>query len=237
MATRTPKSRARAIIEAARERGETTLSEYDSKRILAAYSVPVSKERLVATVAEARAAARTIGYPVVLKACSAAEAHKTEKGLIAVNLSNQKELSEAYATLAKRAGKRYRGAYLVQEMVKGAREVMIGMHRDPSFGPAVLFGLGGIFTEILEDVVFRVAPLRKRDATDMMHAIRGHRILDAVRGMPAVDRESLSKSLLAVGKIALDHPDIAEIDVNPLIIRGSRPVAVDGLVVLSDDDS
>ena len=139
--------------------------------------------------------------------------------------------------LAKRAGKRYRGAWLVQEMVKGAREVMIGMHRDPSFGPAVLFGLGGIFSEILQDVVFRVAPLRKRDATDMMRAIRGHKILDAVRGMPAVDRDALAKALLAVGKIALDHPDIAEIDVNPLIIRGNRPVAVDGLVVLAEGGS
>ena len=223
-----------SIIRAALANGQRTLSEYDSKRILAAYGVPVSREILVSTAKEARDAAKKIGYPVVLKACSADTAHKTEKGLVAVNLATQKELNEAFAMLTRRAGKSYRGAYLVQEMVKGARELMIGMHRDPSFGPSILFGLGGIFTEILQDVVFRVAPLRKRDATDMMTSIRGHKILDAVRGMPAVDKDVLSKTLLAVSQIALDHPDIAEIDINPLIIRGNKPIAVDGLVVLSE---
>ena len=229
-------TRSQIIIRTALKEGQRTLSEYDSKRILSAYGVPISREKLVSTAKEARQAAKTIGYPVVLKACSADEAHKTEKGLIAVNLSSQKELTEAFTTLSKRAGKDYQGAYLVQEMVKGAREIMIGMHRDPSFGPSILFGLGGIFTEILQDVVFRVAPLKKRDAADMMRSIKGHKILDAVRGMPAVDKDALSNALLAVSKVALDHPEIAEIDINPLIIRGKKPIAVDGLVVLSDPD-
>lgn len=222
------------IIRAARAAGQRTLSEHDSKRILAAYGVPTSAELLVSTQAEARAAARKIGYPVVLKACSADAAHKTEKGLIAVNLGSQKALSDAYLTIKARAGKNYDGAFLVQEMVSGAREVMIGMHRDASFGPAVMFGLGGIFTEIFEDVAFRIAPLRKRDARDMMRSIRAHKILGPVRGMPAVDTDILSQALIAVGRIALDHPEIAEIDINPLIIRGDKPVAVDALVVLSE---
>jgi len=227
-------TRSQLIIRTALKEGQRTLSEYDSKRILAAYGVPISREMLVSTAKEVREAATKIGYPVVLKACSAEEAHKTEKGLIAVNLPGQKELNEAFVALSKKAGKNYRGAYLVQEMVKGTREIMIGMHRDPSFGPAILFGLGGIFTEILQDVVFRVAPLKKRDAADMMRSIRGNKILDAVRGMPAVDKSMLSNALLAVSKIALDHPEIAEIDINPLIISGNRPIAVDGLVVLTD---
>ncbi len=227
-------NRTESILAAARGRGQKTLSEYDSKRILAAYGIPVSREVLVSTRAEAIAAAGKIGYPVVLKACSADEAHKTEKGLIAVNLASQKALTDAFATIVERAGKDYDGAYLVQEMVSGAREIMIGMHRDPSFGPSVAFGLGGIFTEILQDVVFRIAPLRKRDARDMMRGIRAHKILDAVRGMPKVDQDVLSTALMAVGQIALDHPDIAEIDINPLIVRGSQPVAVDALVVLTD---
>lgn len=227
-------TRSENILAAARKRGQRTLSEYDSKRILAAYGIPVSREVLVTTQAEAREAAAKIGYPVVLKACSADEAHKTEKGLIAVNLASQKALLEAFATLVKRAGKDYDGAYLVQEMVSGAREIMIGMHRDPSFGPSVAFGLGGIFTEILQDVVFRVAPLRKRDARDMMRGIRAHKILGPVRGMPKVDQDILSTALMAVGQIALDHPDIAEIDINPLIVRGDKPVAVDALVVLTE---
>jgi acetyl-CoA synthetase (ADP-forming) len=154
--------------------------------------------------------------------------------LIAVKLASQKALTDAFAMIAERAGKEYDGAFLVQEMVSGAREIMIGMHRDASFGPSVAFGLGGIFTEILQDVVFRIAPLRKRDARDMMRGIRAHKILDAVRGMPKVDQDVLSTALMAVGQIALDHPEIAEIDINPLIIRGNKPIAVDALVVLTD---
>jgi len=230
MATRT-----QTILAAARKKGQKTLSEYDSKRILAAYGIPVSKEALVTSQSAARAAAKKIGYPVVLKACSADEAHKTEKGLIAVNLASQSALNDAFSDISKRAGKDYDGAYLVQEMVSGAREIMIGMHRDPSFGPSVAFGLGGIFTEILQDVVFRVAPLRKRDARDMMRGIRAHKILGQVRGMPRVDQDLLATALMAVGQIALDHPEIAEIDINPLILRGDRPVAVDGLIVLTDE--
>ncbi len=230
MATRTQK-----IIAEAKKRGQRALSEYESKRVLAAYGVPVSKEVLVTSAAQARAAAKKIGYPVVLKACSPDESHKTEKGLVAVNLSTQKELNDAWADLGKKAGEDYDGAWLVQEMVKGAREIMIGMHRDPSFGPSVMFGLGGIFTEILQDVVFRIAPLRKKDARDMLRGIRAHKILDEVRGMPAADREILTHALMAVGQIALDHPEIAEIDINPLILRGAKPVAVDGLIILTGD--
>ncbi len=222
------------IIQAARKSGHRTLSEYDSKRILAAYGVKVSRERLVATLAEARDAAKRIKYPVVLKACSADAAHKTERGLVAVGLGTQKELSDAFATIRKRAGRGYGGGYLVQEMVKGQREIMLGMIRDPQFGPSVMFGLGGIFTEILQDVAFRVAPLKKRDAMAMMGEIRGHRILDAIRGMKAVDTDALAESIVALGRIGLDHPEISEIDINPLIVRGATPVAVDALVVLAE---
>ena len=111
---------------------------------------------------------------------------------------------------------------------------MIGMHRDPSFGPSVMFGLGGIFTEILQDVTFRIAPLLKRDALDMMRSIRGNKILEAFRGMPAVNSKILCNALVSVGKLALDHPQISEIDINPLIIRGSKPVVVDALILLSE---
>lgn len=227
-------SRADRIIGAALKRGEKTLSEHDSKRILAAYGVPVTREVLVSNLTQARAAARRLKYPVVLKACSADAAHKTEKGLVAVNLTGERALSEAFRRVQKRAGKRYDGGYLVQEMVSGEREVMIGMVRDAQFGPSVMFGLGGIFTEILEDVVFRVAPLKKRDAVEMIRGIQGHKMLEAVRGMKAVDRDSLVDSLIAVGRLGLDHADIELIDVNPLIIKGDKPVAVDALVVLAE---
>ena len=226
--------RADAIIKAAKARGQKTLSEHDSKRIVAAYGVPVTREVLVGKLSEAKAAAKKLKYPVVLKACSADATHKTEKGLVAVNIGSDRALTEAFRTISKRAGRNYTGDFLVQQMIKGDREVMIGMIRDAQFGPSVMFGLGGIFTEVLEDVVFRVAPVRKRDAASMLGTIKGHKLLGAIRGMPAVDTDTLSSAIIALGKIGLDHPDIEQIDVNPMIIRGAKPVAVDALVVLSD---
>lgn len=230
-----PAGTAARILRAARARGQTMLTEHEGKRVLGAYGVPVSRERLVTTLVEARAAAARIGYPVVLKGCSPTEAHKTEKGLIAVGLDSQAALSAAFRDMKARAGASFDGGWLVQEMVKGSREVMIGMTRDPVFGPSVAFGLGGIFTEILQDVVFRIAPLTKRDALAMLDGIRAAKVLGEVRGMPAADRDALAASLVAVGRIALDFPEIAEIDINPLILRGRKAVAVDALMVLSEE--
>jgi acetyl-CoA synthetase (ADP-forming) len=117
-------------------------------------------------------------------------------------------------------------------MIKGTRELVVGMTRDPQFGPCVMFGLGGIFTEILKDIAFRVAPLEKRDALDMTQEIKAHKILGAVRGMPAADMDLLSDILVKVGEIGMENEFIQEIDINPLILSGAKPVAVDALIVL-----
>ena len=124
------------------------------------------------------------------------------------------------------------GAVLVQEMVKAQRELVIGMTRDPQFGPCVMFGLGGIFTEILKDISFRIAPLEKRDALEMMQDIKAHKILEAIRGMEAADLDMLSQILITIGQIGLDHERVKEIDINPLLLRKGKPIAVDALVVL-----
>jgi acetyl-CoA synthetase (ADP-forming) len=126
-------------------------------------------------------------------------------------------------------------AVLVQEMVKGPRELVVGLTRDPQFGPCVMFGLGGIFTEILKDISFRVAPLEKRDALEMMQEIKGHKILEAVRGMEAADLDMFSQILINVGQIGMEHEKVKEIDINPVIISGNKPVAVDALVVLESE--
>mgnify|MGYP001026027512 FL=1 len=220
------------LIQKALASGHGALSEYDSKRILSAYGVPVTREKLVKTAAEAKKAADGLGYPVVLKGCAPDLLHKTEAGLVAVGLGSARDVTDAFKTLSGRAGPDFTGGFLVQEMVKGSRELMIGMTRDEQFGPSVMFGLGGIFTEVLEDVSFRLAPLTLTDARDMMNEIRATRILDAVRGMPRVDRAALARAIVGVGKAAADNPEIAEIDINPLIIAGAKPVAVDGLVIL-----
>ncbi|MEC7488732.1 MAG: acetate--CoA ligase family protein [Pseudomonadota bacterium] len=220
------------LIAAALKAGSKTLSEYDSKRVLAAYGVPITRERLVSNVGTARDAARRIGYPVVLKGCAAEMMHKTDAGLVAVGLSSPKDLTLAFKVLSERAGSNFDGAFLVQEMVKGDRELMIGMTRDEQFGPSVMFGLGGIFTEILEDVSFRLAPLRMTDAGEMMSEIKASKILNEMRGLPKVDRRILARAIIGVGRAAVDNPEIAEIDINPLIVAGSKPLAVDGLIVL-----
>ena len=176
-------------------------------------------------------AVQEIGYPLVLKGCSSDIAHKTENGLIRVDIRNEDEARAAFEDILTKVGEE-KSTVLVQEMIKGKRELVVGMTRDPQFGPCVMFGLGGIFTEILKDISFRVAPLEMRDALDMMREIKGHKILEAVRGMEAADMDMLAKILINIGQIGLDNDKVKEIDINPLIISGSKPVAVDALIVL-----
>jgi len=219
------------IIEKALGEGKTTLSEYESKKVLKAYEIPVTKEVLVEDVKDLAKAAQEIGYPLVLKGCSSDISHKTEKGLIRVDIRNEDEATAAFEEITAGMGGK-ENAVLVQEMVKGQRELVIGLTRDAQFGPCVMFGLGGIFTEILKDISFRIAPLEKRDALEMMRDIKGHKILDAVRGMEAADLDVLADILIKVGQIGMENDRIKEIDINPVILSGSKPVAVDALVVL-----
>lgn len=221
------------IVEEAVNRGEKTLSEYDSKKVLEAYSIPVTKEFIAKNVEEAKKFAKEIGYPVVLKGSSSTLTHKTELNMIELNIKDEKALEEAYKALEER-GKGQLDGILVQQMVKGEREFVAGLIRDPQFGPCVMFGLGGIFTEVLKDVTFRVAPLEKRDAIEMMNEIKAKKLLDEFRGKPAVDRDVLASALINLGRIGLENDEIAEIDINPIIILKDKPVAVDALVVLRD---
>ena len=220
------------VIDTALREGRKSLSEYESKQILAAYGIPVTREILVRKRVEVRKAAMAVGYPLVMKGCSAEIAHKTERGLIRVELRNDREALKAFDEI--RSGMDGQGSdVLMQEMIQGRRELVMGMTRDDQFGPCVMFGLGGIFTEILRDVAFRRAPLQKGDALAMMNEIRGRGILDAVRGMEAADRGQLVNMLIQVGRIGLEIDTVREIDLNPVILRGSEPVVVDALVILN----
>ncbi len=219
------------LIERILGEGRTRLSEFESKLLLAAYGIPVTREILVSDGSELVPALRELGYPVVLKGCSPDISHKTDQKLILVDIRSEPEAQAAYGEILSKVDVDG-GAVLVQEMVRGQREVMAGLTRDPQFGPCVMFGLGGIFTEILKDVSFRLAPLQMRDAQEMMREIRGHKILDAVRGMEPVNTDTLARILISIGQIGLDNERVKEIDVNPLIIRRGEPVAVDALVVL-----
>ncbi|MDD5475693.1 MAG: acetate--CoA ligase family protein [Syntrophales bacterium] len=219
------------IIEEALKKGDKTLSENESKLFLAEYGIPITKEIVVSNMDEAVKASGEIGYPVVLKASGSSFAHKTELNLIELDLRTDREVREAFKRLTGNPDAAV-NKVLVQQMVKGDRELVVGLTRDPQFGPCVMFGLGGIFTEIMEDVTFRVAPLSRWDANDMMEDIRAKKILGAFRGKPAVDRDMLADILIAVGKIGLDCDAVKEIDINPLKILDGKPIAVDALVVL-----
>jgi succinyl-CoA synthetase beta subunit len=226
-----PREPAARLIDEARSGGRRVLSEHDAKQVLSCYGIPVTRELLVADRGEVVDAAREIGYPLVMKACSSEIPHKTEKGLIRLDLRSDAEALAAFDEIT--AGMEgLPGAVLVQEMVAGCRELATGLVRDADFGACVMFGLGGIFTEILGDVTFRKAPLDEAEAQAMLEDIEGRRILDAVRGMPAADRRMLAGLLIALGRIGLDHEAVQEIDVNPVILAGSRPVAADALIVL-----
>ncbi len=220
------------IIKKALERGQKTLSEYDSKQVIQSVGIAVTREKLATSRDEAVKFAGEIGYPVVLKGCSDKAAHKTEMGLVKLKLANADEVGKAYDEITGK-GVELDGV-LVQEMVKGDREFVIGLSRDPQFGPCVMFGIGGIFTEVIKDVSFRVAPLTEMDAEEMIEEIRMKKLLDEFRGSPAVDKKELVKALVGIGDIGYKNSEIAEIDINPLIISGSKPVVVDALVVLAN---
>lgn len=230
--SRMNKELAASILQRAMREGRKTLSEYESKQVLSSYQIPVTEEILVKQQGDVVQAARAIGYPVVMKGCSADIAHKTERGLIRIDLRSDREVLNAFDEIA--AGMQGQGGdVLIQKMVAGRRELVMGLTRDDQFGPCVMFGLGGIFTEILRDVSFRKAPLEKGDALEMMKEIRGSRILDSVRGMDGADRDQLADMLIRLGQIGLEFDPVREIDLNPVILSGRDPVVVDALIVLA----
>jgi acyl-CoA synthetase (NDP forming) len=223
----------RPIIERAVGQGAGALTEAEAKELFAAYGLPIVAGAVVTSPEEAAGIARDIGYPVVMKGVSRDILHKSEAGLVLLDIPDETALLAGYDAIVRRCTVCLDGV-LVERMIPGGREFVVGMNRDPLFGPVIMFGLGGVLTEALEDVVFGVAPLDEREAAEMLQQIRSHRLLDSFRRMPSVDREALIRIIRAVGDMAFDHPEIAEIDINPVLVEGSQPVAVDALVALGE---
>ncbi len=218
------------LIKEALARGQSALSEYASKRFLSSFGIPVIREAVAPDAESAAAEALKIGFPVVLKAYGEDLFHKTELGGVVLNLRGEEEVEEESRRLLKIQGCE---ALLVQEMVKGDRELVCGLTRDAQFGPCVMFGLGGILTELLGDVAFRIAPLTPRDAQEMIKEIRARKIIEPFRGEAAVDIDALTHILVVLGEIGLQYDEVHEIDINPLKIQSDgKPVSVDALVVL-----
>ena len=207
-----------------------TLSEADSRRLVEDAGVAVSPWTTASDAGSAAEAAEALGLPVVVKLCGDAIAHKTERGLVRLGLSSRDEAGAAAADLLA-AARPEDGevGLLVSTMVHGNRELIAGLVRDEQFGPCVMLGLGGILAEAVADVAFRLAPLEHGDALDLIDDLGAQSLLGEFRGEPAVDREALADTLMALSRIAADS-DIQSVDLNPLIVVEGRPIAVDALV-------
>ncbi len=224
--------RADDLIRSALDRGQPALSEYESKKLLSLYDIPVTRETLSRSADEAVSAAADLGFPVVLKACSPELMHKSERGCIELNLRSERDVREAYGRIIRSVDLELEGV-LVQEMVPGQRELVVGLNRNPQFGPCVMLGTGGMMTEVFKDTAFRMAPFGMIEAKDMAEELRFKAILGAFRGQKPADMDILCRTLIAVGKIGLELETVSELDINPMIITPEgRVVAVDALVVL-----
>nr|WP_281432449.1 acetate--CoA ligase family protein [Desulfatitalea alkaliphila] len=216
-----------------RQAGRHTLNEAVSKQLLADYGIPVVRETVLHNADEACRHAAALGFPVVLKGVGDRLTHKTERNLVHIGLDSADAVREAFAAIRTAGGDDWQGC-LLQPMVVGRRELVAGLFRDAQFGPVVMFGLGGIFTEAIGDVVFRIAPIDERQALQMAEELTAAAILEAFRGEAAVDRDQLATTLTGLSRLAMDHPQIAEVDINPLIVGADgRLTAVDALVVLT----
>jgi len=219
------------LIKKAKKAGKKALSESESKLFLKEYKIPVINEKVVLNKDEAVKAAEEIGFPVVVKGLGAKLLHKTELGLVHLNLTDSQSVENAAILISEKGGDELEG-FLIQPQLKGKREFVAGLFQDDQFGPVVMFGTGGVFAEALSDVTFRIAPLSETDAKQMLDEIKANTLLGNFRGENAADRNQLIDTLLGLSIIGMEHPDVSEIDINPLIISADGSVcAVDALVV------
>lgn len=229
----------RAIFDKVLAEGRVAIGDSEAREILTAYGMHIPPSALAASPDEAVQAAAEMGYPVVLKIASPDILHKTDVGGVKVGLQTAEDVRDAFDLITYRAQRYLPEARLwgclVQKMVPTGVEVLIGMNRDPQFGPLVTFGLGGIYVETLRDVSFRVAPFSRQEAAEMIGEIRSHALLDGVRGKPAVDKEVLADTLLRISQLVLDFPEIAELDINPFVVypQGQGGIAIDMRVILN----
>ena len=229
----------RSALRQARRTGQLVLPEYLARTVLGAYGLRFPESRRVTTLREASDAAEAIGYPVVLKVASPDISHKTEVGGVALGIEDRSELDAALArmqsTVRRRAPRARIAGFEVEAEVRGGKEVLLGVQRDPGFGPVVVFGIGGIYVEVLRDVTFRLAPVRPLAAQHMIESIRAYPLLEGVRGEPPSDLPALAEAIERVSQLAVELPEVVELDLNPMIVRseGDGVLAVDARIVLA----
>jgi len=224
------------VIDHARAEGRTVLTEIESKQILEEAGIPTAGARLTKTPEEAVAAANELGYPVVLKVLSPDVTHKSDVGGVKLGLDSGAAVTAAFGEIVEAVEKHQPDARVdgvaVQKMARPGIEVIVGMSKDPQFGPVLMFGLGGILVEVLKDVAFRIVPLEPRDARQMVREIKGFPVLQGFRGQEPADLEALEKLLLSVSAFVEAHPEIEELDLNPVFAYKDGALAVDARIVV-----
>ncbi|MES0339728.1 MAG: acetate--CoA ligase family protein [Anaerolineales bacterium] len=233
----------RETIDRVLDEGRLSIGDAEAKSILTAYGLQAPPSEIAETAEKAVEIAADMGYPVVLKIASPDILHKTDVGGVKVGLQNATDVRDAFDLITYRSQRYLPEAHLwgcqVQKMVPSGLEILIGMNRDPQFGPLVTFGLGGIYVEALKDASFRIAPFSRDEAAQMLTEIRAKALLDGVRGEPPVDKETLIEALLRISQLVLDFPEIAELDINPFIVyeEGRGGVALDMRLILLNNES
>jgi len=228
-----------SIIEKAKNASRTLLNEIESKVLLSEAGIPVVETRLATSKKEAIAISKKAGFPVVLKIVSPEITHKSDVGGVKMGLKTSRQVGAAYEEILSAVKQKYPHAVIdgvsVQKMARPGTEVIVGMTKDVQFGPVLMFGLGGILVELLKDVSFRIVPLEKEDARDMIREIKGYPILEGFRGMEPADVSILEEILLKISRFVDDHPEIKELDLNPIFAYKDGAVAVDARVILEGD--
>jgi Acyl-CoA synthetase (NDP forming) len=224
------------VFAQARKERRKYLLEPEAKIVCMEYGIPVTRFKVALTQDEASGFADQIGYPVVLKIVSPDILHKWDLGGVILNLKNTNDVKNAYDKILENAKRHKPDAkivgVLVQEMAPSSTEVIVGSIKDPQFGPALMFGLGGVFVEVLKDVTFRIAPITETDAREMMTEVKGYPILKGYRGQPPADIDAIVEILMNTSRLVIDHMEIKELDLNPIMVYENGAKTVDARIIL-----
>ncbi|MBM4351773.1 MAG: acetyl-CoA synthetase [Deltaproteobacteria bacterium] len=227
-----------ATITQLRKEGRLILTEFESKKFLKQAGIPVIETRLARTPKEAVLFSQKMGFPVALKIASPDIVHKSDSGGVRLSLNNGSEVRAAYREIMDGVQKKYPSASIqgvsVQKMAKPGTEVIVGTSKDPQFGPVIMFGLGGIFVEVLKDVSFRIIPLGKKDALEMIEEIKGYPLLQGYRGKESVDIPALTEIILKISRVMEENPEIKELELNPILAYKKGALAVDARIILEE---
>lgn len=225
-----------SIFDQVKKEGRVILTEFESKKILKQAGISVVETKLAKTQKEAVSLSQKMGFPVALKITSPDVIHKSDLGGVKLSLNNVTEVKKAYDEILKKVKKQYPDALVhgvsVQKMARPGTEVIVGTSKDPQFGSVIMFGLGGVFVELLKDVSFRVIPVERKDAEEMISEIKGYPILKGYRGKDPADISALVEIILKISKLIEENPQIKELELNPIFAYRDRAVAVDARMIL-----